>query len=443
MSASPDAEKPKDNPTSQTAAPESPTTVRPFDMDDDDVPETGVLNNSATTAPPATTTSTSAPSDETPPARPPRPVSTQQKNEQILKEAFPSIDAAVIKAVLAASGGQIDPAFNALLGMSDPDAVQNDPPREAAPPPKPPRPTNRPALTQLEADELYARQLAEHYDNVGAYEARTTNRGPGDQYRRQVTGLKPNEMYDREHNFIDDDLPVITENIRKGFVETQTKVNSWFTTLKKKIDGEYNSDEDESQPSKHRPHGGQGRRSGEGSRQSTDYHRYDADPQVLSDDFEGIRLNPDGSTYRFAVPPIATTNKNPAQPGQHSNNPNLNKPLPTATSAKPDSRKVAFRDSVEDIGPYDASPKMAAKDRAASPPAGKQSKWQPLSTVEPSPIAENDPFSLGDSEDEKESKGGSKEVKLEDSERLKAATADAMADNLVSSPTKAADGKKD
>lgn len=327
--------------------------------------------------------------------------------------------------------------------MSDPDAVQNEPPREAAPPPKPPRPTNRAVLTQMEADELYARQLAEHYDNVGAYEARTVNRGPGDQHRRQATGLKPNEMYDREHNFIDDDLPVITENIRKGFIETQTKVNSWFTSLKKKIDGEYDSDEDETQPSKHHPHGGLGRRSGEGSRQSTDYHRYDADPQVLGDDFAGMRLNQDGSMYCFTVPSIATTNKTSAPSGQQSNNPNLNKSLPTATSAKPDGRKVAFRDTVEDIGLYDASPKIPPKDSAASPPVGKQSKWQPLSTIEPSPIAENDPFSLGDSEDEKESKGGSKEIKLEDSERLKAATADAMADNLVSSSAKAADKRKE
>lgn len=84
-------------------------------MDDDDVPETGGLNNSATTAP-STTAATSVPSDEVAPAQPPRPLTTQQKNEQILKEAFPSIDTAVIKAVLAASGGQIDPAFNALLG---------------------------------------------------------------------------------------------------------------------------------------------------------------------------------------------------------------------------------------------------------------------------------------------------------------------------------------
>ncbi|KAK5631283.1 hypothetical protein RRF57_006997 [Xylaria bambusicola] len=409
-------------------------------MDDDDVPETGGLNNSATITSSATAM-TSVPSDETPPTQLPRPLTTQQKNEQILKEAFPSIDVTVIKAVLTASGGQIDPAFNALLGMSDPDAVQNEPSREAAPPPKPPRPANRTALTQMEADELYARQLAEHYDNVGAYEARTMNRGPGGQPHRQATGLKPNEMYDREHNFIDDDLPVITENIRKGFIETQTKVSSWLTNLKKKIDGEYDSDEDETQPSKHRPHGGLGRRSGEGSRQSTDYHRYDADPQVLSDDFAGMRLNPDGSMSYYSIAPTTTTNKNSAPSGQSSSNPNLNKPLPNAT--KPDGRKVAFRDTVEDIGLYDASPKLPPKEGTTSPPTSKQSKWQPLSTVEPSPIVENDPFSLGDSEDEKESKGGSREIKLEDSERLRAATADAIADDLVSSSAKGADGKKE
>ena len=67
----------------------------------------------------------------------------------------------------------------------------------------------------------------------------------------------------------------------------------------------------------------------------------------------------------------------------------------------------------------------------STPPPGKQSKWQPLSTVDPNPIGDNDPFSLGDSEDEKETKGGDKAIKMEDSERLKQATADAMADSLV------------
>ncbi|KAI1497395.1 hypothetical protein F5X99DRAFT_397078 [Biscogniauxia marginata] len=430
MSAPTDASK-----TNAPPVPESPTTVRPFEMDDDDIPESGVPSDdgahgaSATTTTPKPATVT----DENPPAKPPRPLTEQQKNESILKEAFPTIELSVIKAVLAASGGRIDPAFNALLGMSDPDAVQNEPAHEEpAPPPQPPRPTGpRSPMTQVEADELYARQLAEHYDNVGAYEARTTNQSPSGQYRRQATGLKPNEMYDRDHSFIDDDLPVIKDNLRKGFLETQTKVNTWFTNLKKKIDGEYNEDEDESQPSKNQ-HGHLRRRSGEGSR-SADYHRYDADPQVLSDDFAGMRLQPDGR---------------PAQ-GRQSSNPNLYRPPPISTSPKPDGRKVAFKEGVEDIDPYEASPRLPPKNSSSTPPPGKQSKWQPLSTMEPSPITENDPFSLGDSEDEKDTKEktDNKDIKLEDAERLKQATADAMADSLVSSSGKAGDsaagGKKE
>lgn len=41
-----------------------------------------------------------------------------QKHQMMLKEAFPTLDDAVIRAVLTASGGKIDPAFNALLGKS-------------------------------------------------------------------------------------------------------------------------------------------------------------------------------------------------------------------------------------------------------------------------------------------------------------------------------------
>lgn len=39
-----------------------------------------------------------------------------QQAENTLKEAFPTIDAAVVRAVLRASGGNVEPAFNALLG---------------------------------------------------------------------------------------------------------------------------------------------------------------------------------------------------------------------------------------------------------------------------------------------------------------------------------------
>ena len=94
---------------------------------------------------------------------------------------------------------------------------------------------------------------------------------------------------------------------------------------------------------------------------------------------------------------------------------------------------------MDDIDAYDVSPKLPPGDSSA--PAGaasKASKWQPLSTVDPSPIAENDPFSLGDSEDEKDSKErhGSREIKMEDSERLKKAAAEAMSDSLVDDKAK-------
>lgn len=79
-------------------------------MDDDDVQESGTLGNDAPAA------SRQATVEDEPPAKPPRPLSPQQQAENTLKEAFPSIDAAVVKAVLRASGGRVEPAFNALLG---------------------------------------------------------------------------------------------------------------------------------------------------------------------------------------------------------------------------------------------------------------------------------------------------------------------------------------
>lgn len=282
------------------AGPESPTTARPLEMDDDDVQESGVLDDNAqksttntnTTTAPATSgggaTTGASGDEEAPPPQPPRPVSEQQRNETTLKEAFPSVDLAVIKAVLMASGGRVEQAFNALLMMTDPDAAQNE---DERPPPPPPRPAAAPVTSQVEADALYARQLAEHYENVGAYEARTSSRGMPRQ--RQQTGLNPNEMYDREHSFIDDDLPVIKENLRKGFQETQTKVNTWFTNFKKRIDEQFDEgDEEHAQGS-----GGAfaGRPSRDPSRRSADYERYDADPELLSDDFAGMRFHADGS----------------------------------------------------------------------------------------------------------------------------------------------------
>ncbi|KAI5458109.1 hypothetical protein BGZ63DRAFT_416546 [Mariannaea sp. PMI_226] len=394
--------------TVETGA-ESPTTVRPLDMDDDDVQESTLLENdppsTATAHSPATTT-------DTPPAKPPRPLTEAQKNELILKEAFPSVEISVVKAVLRASGGRVEPAFNALLEMTDPDAARNEP-EDDTPPPQPPRPQNRSQMSQVEADELYARQLAEHYDNVGAYENRTSNRSSSDRRNREADQRRLNEEDDRDHSFLDEDLVVIRDNLRKGFMETQTKVNGWISTLKKKIEENFDESDDHTQQ-----YGEPSRRSAEASRRSGDYDRYDADPEVLSDDFAGMKFTADGT-------PI---NKRPMA------NTGMYKPPPPSTSPRPSSngRRVGFKEETEEINMYESSPKVPPKDVAPGSGA-KASKWQPLSAVEPSPITDNDPFSLGDSEDEKETKEKPKDTNADDNERLKKAAAEAMADNLVDS----------
>lgn len=71
------------------------------------------LDPTPTAGPMATATATSGV-----PAMPPRPLSLKDEAKRTLKEAFPNVDENVIEAVLVASGGQIEPAFNALLGIS-------------------------------------------------------------------------------------------------------------------------------------------------------------------------------------------------------------------------------------------------------------------------------------------------------------------------------------
>lgn len=57
---------------------------------------------------------------------------------------------------------------------------------------------------------------------------------------------------------------------------------------------------------------------------------------------------------------------------------------------------------------------MSGKDASES---DKSKKWQPLTSVAPHPEDDNDPFSLGDDDDEKENK--SDDLRKEDTERLK------------------------
>jgi hypothetical protein len=91
-------------------------------------------------------------------------------------------------------------------------------------------------------------------------------------------------------------LPVIKESIRKGFLETQSKVNQWVASFKKKLDGEEEGGLNRGPAAPAQGYGGPQNyygagRSGDSARRSGDYNRYDADPRVLSDDFAQMELN--------------------------------------------------------------------------------------------------------------------------------------------------------
>ena len=69
------------------------------------------------------------------------------------------------------------------------------------------------------------------------------------------------------------------------------------------------------------------------------------------------------------------------------------------------------------------------KSPSPQPPAGsaKSSKWQPLTAVDPNPVADHDPFSLGDSDDEEAKK---KDAKPDDNGTLQKAAAEAMSEHI-------------
>ena len=104
----------------QPSGAESPTTAKQLDFDDEPVESTLAKDPTHPLSKPDSTSNMDTPSktsaEEEAPAKPPRPLSPQQQAMQTLKEAFPDIDATVIGAVLQASGGRVEPAFNALLG---------------------------------------------------------------------------------------------------------------------------------------------------------------------------------------------------------------------------------------------------------------------------------------------------------------------------------------
>lgn len=95
-------------------------------------------------------------------------------------------------------------------------------------------------------------------------------------------------------------------------------------------------------------------------------------------------------------------------------NPDLFKPRSARSQSRASSagRRVSFQEGPpEEIKvqyPQSPVPEVGSTD---SPVVRKSNKWQPLATVEPSPVAAHDPFSLGDSDDD-ERRDTNKAVKV-------------------------------
>src|SRR6266516_2440902 len=87
-----------------TSGAESPTTARPLDFDDEPQ-ETGTAGSEVPNTP---TMPNLTSSEDIAPPKPPRPQNPLQQAEATLKEAFPSIDPTIVKAVLTASGGKVE-----------------------------------------------------------------------------------------------------------------------------------------------------------------------------------------------------------------------------------------------------------------------------------------------------------------------------------------------
>ncbi|BFZ54607.1 ubiquitin-binding protein cue5 [Savitreella phatthalungensis] len=133
-----------------------------------------------------------------------------------LREAFPNVEPAVVKAVLHASGGDQLKAIDALLGMSDPAFdIDNTKPLEAR------RSIDDMARSaQIAADENYARQLV----------ADNSERLARAQHRREEAILRRDAT--QQSSFFDDELPQIRENLVQGFNETKTKVTNFISSLR-------------------------------------------------------------------------------------------------------------------------------------------------------------------------------------------------------------------
>jgi hypothetical protein len=232
--------------------------------------------------------------------------------------------------------------------------------------PEPPQYATSTPLSQLEQDEQLARQLA----GEGRYRSPPESQQQRYSDRRRTPPIhthpsltssasrdrqRPSDQsqsQQKERSFIDDDLPVIKDNIKKGWSQLVSKVKSTF-------DGE-----DAPPPQPPRP-GSTAEPYRYTRQQST---RYDADPRVLGDDFSHLKVQ---DSSQQAHRPLA--NPDLFKSTRFSNTENVEPPV---KPPRPGQQTTSSTGQVASLAP-------------------PQKKWEPLTSAE-----DRDPFAVGDSDDE-------------------------------------------
>ena len=195
--------------------------------------------------------------EEDAPPPPVRPLSPLSQIKKDLKDAFPSSEDRIIEAVLIASEGRVDPAFNALLYLLDP---------SFKPEPLAPAPAPAPRPLTLTDDEKLARQLQKEFEKED---------------RRRSRKQRPPQPQNQDESL--DEFELLKETFTQGYEEAKTTINSWVSGLSRKIAG------DEEQPKKPRTPRQKpklfGALGGSSFNSNLPNHNFDEDPEILASDF--------------------------------------------------------------------------------------------------------------------------------------------------------------
>lgn len=201
------------------------------------------------------------------PPKPKRPLSPLAQKKKDLCDAFPQIEEKYIHACLIASGGNPDPAFNALLYLLDPsyepEIVSVEPPKAPLPP------------VALTDDELLARQLQKEFDK----EERKR--------RIQATQRQRKSVQHQPEEDSPDEFEQLKESFTQGFEEAKLTLNNWVSGISKNFSGDNNASQNKGGNSNNLSPALFGALGGSSFNKNNQRNKnFDDDPEILSLNFQ-------------------------------------------------------------------------------------------------------------------------------------------------------------